>query len=122
MDLKIQLEAIFNPHNIDDDCDKIANEISIIGDHIKDILKIGLYNEAITIYLQLMNSLTMHFVEDEHYCYFDDVYSPEYALKSIYDNIVKYNIGEENQKLLDIGHSKIMDSECYLDYGYPSYI
>lgn len=58
----------------------------------------------------------------EHYCYFDDMYSPEYSLRWIYEDITKCAIDEEKQKLLDIGHSEIMDSECYQEYGYPSYI
>ena len=66
--------------------------------------------------------MAVHFVEDEHYCYFDDMYRPEYSLRSIYEEIRKYDIGEEEQMLLDVGHSGIMDSECFQEYGYPSYI
>ena len=67
-------------------------------------------------------SLLDGLVKDEHYCYFDDLYSPEYALEWIYKEIKKYKIDEESQVLLDIGHSEILDSECYQEYGYPSYL
>ena len=66
--------------------------------------------------------MVKHFIDDEHYCYFDDMYSPEYSLRWIYEDITKCDIDEETQKLLDIGHSDIMDSECYQEYGYPSYL
>lgn len=59
---------------------------------------------------------------DEHFCYFDDMYSPEYSLQWIYEDIMKYDIDQESRKLLEEGHKEILQSECYEDYGYPSYI
>ena len=41
---------------------------------IKEALDAGLYKQTVTMYLQLLKSMTKHFVEDEHYCYFDDKY------------------------------------------------
>ena len=118
-----QYEAIFNPRNIDDDCNKIAEEINDAArKQIKEILEVGKYKQAVTLYLQLLNSMVNHFVDDEHFCYFDDMYSPEYSMQGIFEDIKKYDIGDEAQMLLDIGHSEIMDSECYQDYGYPSYL
>lgn len=38
-----------------------------------------------------------HFVEDEHYFYFDDMYSPEYSLQWIYEDIMKYDIDQESR-------------------------
>ncbi len=122
IEINPQYEAIFNHKNIDDDCDKIAQEISTVGAQIAEILKAGMYKQATTMYLQLLKSMANHFVEDEHYCYFDDMYSPEYALEWIYKEINKYKIDEKSQVLLDMGHSEIMDSECYQEYGYPSYL
>lgn len=52
-----QYEEIFNPRHLDEDCDTIADGISVVG---RDS-------------------------EDEHSCYFDDMYSPEYALQAIYE-------------------------------------
>lgn len=37
-------------------------------------------------------------------------------------NEVKHDIDAESQALLDEGHKEILQSECYEDYGYPSYI
>lgn len=118
-----QYEAIFHPHNIDEDCNKIANAIStVVRPQIQEKLKVGMYKQAITMYLQLLKSMVNHFVEDEHYCYFDDMYSPEYSIRWIYEDIMKYDITEELQVMLDIGHCEIMDSQCYDEFGYPSYI
>ena len=122
IEINPEYEKIFNSHNIDDDCEKIAHKITVEGDRIIEILKAGMFKQAVTMYLQLMNSLAKHFIEDEHYCYFDDMYSPDYSLRTIYNEIRKYKIGEDAQTLLDIGHSEMMNSDCYQDYGYPSFI
>lgn len=121
--LNPQYEAIFNPRNIDDDCDKIAHEIThVVGTQISEILKVSMYKQAVTLYLQLLKSMVNHFVDDEHFCYFDDMYSPEYSLQWIYEDIMKYDIDQDSRKLLEEGHKEILQSECYEEYGYPSYI
>ena len=118
-----QFESLFNPHNIDEDCKKIADEIdTVLRPQICEMLKAGKYKEAVTLYLDLMRTMVHHFVDDEHYCYFDDMYAPEYSLQRIYEDIKQCGIGDEEHVMLDIGHSEIMDSECYHEYGYPSYI
>ena len=58
----------------------------------------------------------------EHYCYFDDMYSPEYTMQWVYEAIQKHDIDAESQALLDEGNKEILQSECYEDYGVPSYI
>ena len=50
------------------------------------------------------------------------MYSPEYSLLWIYEDIMKYDIDQESRKLLEGGHEEIQQSECYEEYGYPSYI
>lgn len=131
IELNPEYERIFSPENIDKDCDKIAHHIDVVGLQINEILKIagdvedgrvGLYNMAVTKYLQLLKSMTKHFVEDEHWCYFDDWYSPDYSMKLIYDAIMKYDIDAEAAELLKAGHEKIQKTECYDNYGCPSYI
>lgn len=145
--LNPRYEAIFNPDNIDQDCDRIASLMSVEADFIKEALDAGLYKNAVTMYLQLLKSMCEHFVEDELYCYFDDMYSPEYTMQWICEairkaaikreegqvttcafpsvsrlNEVKHDIDAESQALLDEGHKEILQSECSADYGVPSYI
>jgi hypothetical protein len=120
--LNPRYEAIFNPDNIDQDCDRIASLMNVEADFIKEALDAGLYKQAVTMYLQLLKSMVNHFVDDEHFCYFDDMYSPEYSLQWIYEDIMKYDIGQESRRLLEDGHKEILQSECYQEYGYPSYV
>ena len=69
--LNPQYEAIFDPGNIDNDCGRIADMIFDEGERIKEILDAGLYKQAVTMYLQLLKSMTEHFIKDEHWCYFE---------------------------------------------------
>lgn len=69
--------------------------MSVEADFIKEALAAGLYKQAVTMYLQLLQSMCEHFVEDEHYCYFDDMYSPEYTMQWIYEAIRKAAIKRE---------------------------
>ena len=103
-------------------CDGIASLMSAEANLIKEALDAGLYKHAVTMYLQLLKSMCEHFVKDEHYCYFDDMYSPEYTMQGIYEAIQEHNIDSESQRLLEEGHKEILQSECYEDYGVPSYI
>ena len=70
-------------------CDRIASLMNVEADFIKEALDAELYKQAVTMYLQLLKSMWKHFVEDEHYCYFDDMYSPEYTMQWIYESIRK---------------------------------
>ena len=120
--LNPRYETIFDEKNIDQDCDRIASLMSAEADLIREALDAGLYKHAVTMYLQLVKSMCEHFVKDEHYCYFDDIYSPEYTMQGIYEAIQEHNIDSESQRLLEEGHKEILQSECYEDYGMPSYI
>ena len=81
-----QYETIFNPRNIDEDCNKIADLINdVVRMQIKEILAVGMYKQTVTLYLQLLQSMVNHLVDDEHFYYFDDMYSLEYSLQRIYE-------------------------------------
>lgn len=87
--LNPQYEAIFSPRNLDEDCDRMAGGINVVCETIKEILKVGMYKQAVTMYLQLLLSMPKHFIEDEHWCYYDDWYSPDFALRQIYETILQ---------------------------------
>ena len=119
--LNPRYEALFDTCILDEDCDRIAQLMSVETDMMKEALDAGLYKQTVKMYLQLLKSMCEHFVKDEHWCYFDDMYSPEYVMKWIYDEIMKCDLDAETKALLDEGHKEILASECYEGYGYPSY-
>lgn len=117
-----EYEKIFNVRNINDDCEKIAGLMSSEANLIKEAIDAGLYNKAITMYLQLLKAMCIHFVNDEHYCYFDDLYSPEYIMQNIFEKLQMSELDLDSAMLLKEGHDEVMQTECYQDYGYPSYL
>ena len=106
--LKAKIETVFNKRNIDEDCDTIANRN---------------YAKAVTILLEVLESLTYHFVEDEHYNYFDGMYSPDYVcqdiMETVIDAIKNGNFPDAELLQLKDGMEKLKHTEAYEDYGVP---
>ena len=122
IELNPQYEKIFDIRNIDDDCNKIANMMSSEATIIKEAMSAGLFKQAVTMYLQLLKAMCIHFVDDEHYCYFDDLYEPEYIVQGLFEKLQMCNLDFETAMILKEGHDEIMQTECYQEYGYPTYI
>ena len=122
IELNPQYEKIFDPRNIDDDCNMIADLMSGEAALIKETMDNGLFKQAVTMYLQLLKAMCIHFVDDEHYCYFDDLYAPEYILQGLFEKLQMCNLDFETAMILKEGHDEIMQTECYKEYGYPTYI
>lgn len=121
--LKREIESIFNPRNIDTDCDTIANLLYSFKEDINEDMAKGNYRQAFDTFLDILESLSYHFVEDEHFCYFDDMYSPDYTcsdmLKSIIAQIKIGKVPAEDVAYLDKGIAKIAAMEAYEEYGSP---
>ncbi len=81
----------------------------------------GEYMKAATCFLQLTKSMCKHFIEDEHYNYFDDMYSPEYTIQSLVDYfnvlISQDALPEEVKNYLHKGWKEIKTYEACTDYG-----
>ena len=120
---KNKIEAIFSERNIDEDCDTIARLLSPYREVVRELLIQGKYAEAVTILLEVLESLTYHFVEDEHYNYFDDMYSPDYVcqdmMEAVIDAIKGGNFPDVELQHLKDGLDKLKHTEAYEDYGTP---
>ena len=121
--LKAEIEAIFSERNLDEDYDTIARLLSPYRKLVSSSLSQGKYAEAVTILLEVLESLTYHFVEDEHYNYFDDMYSPDYVcqdmMEAIIDSIKSGNFPAAELQRLKDGLEKLKHTEAYEDYGVP---
>ena len=121
---KNKIEAIFSKRNIDEDCDTIARLLSPYRKMVRESLSQNNYAEAVTVLIEVLESLTYHFVEDEHYNYFDDMYSPDYVCQDMMEAIISsIKNGDfpaaELQRLKD-GMEKLKHTEAYEDYGVPN--
>ena len=120
---KNKIEAIFSERNIDEDCDTIASLLSPYRKLVSSSLSQGNYAEAVTILLEVFESLTYHFVKDEHYNYFDDMYSPDYVfqdmMEAIISSIKSGNFPAAELQRLKSGLDKLKHTEAYEEYGVP---
>ena len=121
--LKEEIESIFSPSNIDDDCDTIDSLLRPYQLKLDSLMSTGKYHEAFLCFYEILESLSYHFVKDEHYNYFDDMYSPDYTcsdiLKSIISEIKSGKVPVEDVAFFDGCMAKIAKMEAYEDYGSP---
>lgn len=121
--LKTEIESIFSKRNIDEDCDTIASLLSPYRKAIRESLNQGNYGEAVTILLEILESLTYHFVEDEHYNYFDDMYSPDYVcqdmMEAVIDAIKSGNFPAAELQRLKDELEMLKHTEACENYGVP---
>ena len=121
--LKAEIETVFSERNLDEDCDTIARLLAPYRKSIQTSLSKGEYTTAVTVFLAIMESLTRHFVEDEHYNYFDDMYSPDYVcqdmMEIIIDSVKDGNFPDGEMRRLKDRLERLKHTEAYEDYGTP---
>ena len=121
--LKEEIEKVFNPCNIDMDCNTIDDLLTPYKRQVKTLLDKGETDEAITIFLEILESLSYHFVKDEHYTYFDDMYCPDYTcndmMRYFIEKINNGTLSDQAKQRLSAEIDKISKMEAYQDYGSP---
>ena len=127
-------EEIFTLRNLGPDCDIIDGLLERFGEKfILSVLEDGeRYPDgpgmtiAVEYYLQMLDSLTAHFIADEHWTWFDDMYSPDYAVSHIWNAFVPHirsgALAGEPLAEPEAGLKQIEQSEAYQNYCYPSRI
>ena len=114
---------IFNSRNIGWDCDQIWHLMLEENKRIERLAEQGDYQEAALRFMQMTKSMCRHFVEDEHCNYFDDMYSPEYAIDDLIDLFAGLDkagkLPVETKEYLEKAWQEIKETECYQDYGLP---
>ena len=121
--LKEEIEKVFNPCNIDMDCNTIDDLLTPYKRQVKTLLDKGETDEAITIFLEILESLSYHFVKDEHYTYFDDMYCPDYTcndmMRYFIEKINNCILSDQAKQRLSAGIERIAKMEAYQEYGSP---
>ena len=79
------------------------------------------FAEAALKLMQLTKSMCRHFVSDEHYNYFDDLYAPEYVINDLvryFNDLIHRGILPDDVKsFLKSASVEIMASEAAREYG-----
>ncbi len=118
---------IFVSSSLDWECDRIGQLLFEYGERfVEPALRDGMYSLAVKGFLQMLDSLTRHFVADEHWTYYDDLYFPDQAVTHIWDQFVPHirqgKLTGEDLKALEEGLALIEQTEAYQNYGIPSQI
>ena len=112
---------IFNRRNVTWDLTIIDIQVGAEAKRIKALAEVGNYIDAATHFLQLTKSMCKHFIEDEHYNYFDDLYAPEYTIHDLVDYfnrlITQGKLPEDVKNYLHKRWAEIQTYEACTDYG-----
>lgn len=111
-------EDVFVPRNLDWECETIGQLLFAYGEKfIEPALSDGMYSLAVQRYLQMLDSLTVHFVEEEHWTCFDDLFVPDQVVSHIWEQFVpRIRLGKlagEDLRTLEDGLTKIEQTEAY---------
>ena len=116
-------QRIFNRRNVDWDCYSIWQLMLEENKNIETLLAVGEYQTAALMFLQLTKSMCRHFVMDRHWEYFDDMYSPEYAIRDLTEEFEKLakegKLPEDVNVYLHEAWKEIEGMESCTDYGVP---
>ena len=116
-------QHIFNRRNVDWDCYSIWQLMLEENKNIEKLLAVGEYQAAALMFLQLTKSMCRHFVIDRYWEYFDDMYSPEYAIRDLTDEFEKLakegKLPEDVNVYLHEAWKEIEGMESCTDYGVP---
>ena len=117
-------QRIFTAHNINWDCNYISMLREVERRRIEKMLENSHFQQASLSYMQLLKSMCRHFVSDEHYNYFDDMYTPDYTASDITRLFDQYHsegkLPTEVVDYLNAAWKEIREEEAYIDYGVPS--
>ena len=116
-------EKVFNSRNVDWDCHVIWQLMLKENRKIERLLAAGEYQTGALRFLQLTKSMCRHFVMDRHWEYFDDMFSPEYAIEDLIETFGKLakegRLPEEVNRYIHEAWKEIEETECCADYGVP---
>ena len=116
-------QHIFNHRYVDWDCSTIWQRMLEENKKIEKLLAVGEYQAAALMFLQLTKSMCRHFVIDRHWEYFDDMYSPEYAISDMVEEFERLakegKLPEDVNTYLHEAWKEIEGMESCTDYGVP---
>lgn len=116
-------QHIFNRRNVDWDCYSIWQLMLEENKNIENLFAVGEYQTAALMFLQLTKSMCRHFVIDRHWEYFDDTYSPEYAIRDMVEEFERLakegKLPKDVNAYLHEAWKEIEGMESCTDYGVP---
>ena len=118
-------QTVFTRAHVDWECTTIGREVYALDREVKKNIDRGQSHEALLLFLQIVKSMCRHFISDEHWGMFDDVYDPDYSCMRMVDTLNNaYRSGKFTQADLDFFHEawkEIEQMEAVWNYGMANY-
>lgn len=118
-------KSLFIDRRLNWECSFIGYAIDEQGKQVSALLEAGMAHDAIILFLQIVKYMCKHFVNDEHWAMFDDMYDPDYSCDLIARNL---NEAAKDGKLsaqdIEYFHQawqEIQSMEACWNYGIANY-
>lgn len=97
-------KALFIDRRLNWECSFIGYGIDEQGKQVDALLDAGMTHDAIVLFLQIVKYMCKHFISEEHWCMFDDMYDPDYSCELILESL---------NKAAHAGHLSVSDKEYF---------
>lgn len=118
-------KVLFIDCHLNWECSFIGYRIDEQAKQVDVLLAAGMFHDAIVLFLQIVKYMCKHFVKDEHWTMYDDMYDPDYSCELIADRLNKAGLaGKLSATDITYFHkawSEIQAMEACQNYGIANY-
>ena len=118
-------KALFIDCRLNWECSFIGYAIDKQAKQVDALLAAGMSHDALVLFLQIVKYMCKHFVSDEHWTMYDDMYDPDYSCELIADSLNKAGkAGKLSATDISYFHkawSEIQAMEACQSYGIADY-
>ena len=118
-------KALFIDRSLNWECSFIGYGIDEQGKQVDALLDAGMTHDAIVLFLQIVKYMCKHFISEEHWCMFDDVYDPDYSCELILGSLNKAahagNLSTSDKEYFHKAWEEIQAMEACQQYGIANY-
>lgn len=118
-------KALFIDCRLNWECSFIGYAIDKQAKQVDALLAAGMSHDALVLFLQIVKYMCKHFVSDEHWTMYDDMYDPDYSCELIADSLNKAGkAGKLSAPDISYFHkawSEIQAMEACQNYGIADY-
>lgn len=118
-------KALFIDRSLDWECSYIGHGIDAQGKQVDALLDAGMSHDAIILFLQIVKYMCKHFISEEHWCMFDDMYDPDYSCELISRSLNKAaragKLSALDKEYFHEAWKEIQNMEACQQYGIANY-
>lgn len=117
--------VLFINRRLNWECSNIGYGIDEQGKQVDVLLDAGLTHDAIILFLQIVKYMCKHFISEEHWSMFDDMYDPDYSCDLILRSLNKAShegkLSASDKEYFHKAWNEIQAMEACQQYGIANY-